>query len=807
MEAKKSKNRIVDRVAILSEVGYDLDIFNDQAYTNLLKFVESDKQLTGIILDGAITRLDRPEIMSDALTYWNKTQEECDKASEEILNHEQYQKMMDEQLRILRERLVELKTRVPHAKIVLSIHTDDTQFSISAVLNEMLILRKSKLSESLKSLGAGKKQTEGNLRQLRKDFGKIETTAGLHKERKGLKRKIKSNEIRLDKIRKNIEAEADILQLFREKKVRPAHQKITEEHIKKLFSAYTELCDELGITLITRPSNLLFGQLLIKYAHSGHHTWTVVKTRDRQIVLSLHGKELKADIHDIVELLATTPENEEIKIEKAGLEDIAKDDKLLEAIAQKTKRYGVDVVLESGHHGIGFKQTQKVFDHPEATNFRHQASYAPTVSEEFITIVMALPFEDQERIDKYKQGKKPARMSGGIPMNTRSSEIFNRHNRDSVSGLTIIQKNGDGLIQTEWIQYQNFLDGSVLNQPQEYASIWASSDEHKCSPEENLIAQDGLIKLFTDNTETPFAFRGKPAYARGYINGGDVGEANSRKWNHRYHRKPDPTALIQQIVRSLTNLDNKRPDDVAELSLLFVGYALAGSVESMRDVLQRVAEYFSKFLKASMKQSKLQWLHVSVPGNHVDDVLRDLGLKETDFFVERLEALGMGVCEVGIADHFKVHSPAGARVFIGGYSSARILHIPQYGLDTDGNTMFGPINLLVQHDPKGSGFSGMIGAGKSVGANMTISGHTHENYLKLYKTENNTFSAVYRLATLQGVTPTEKYYASSVPRTQAGHWLIMPMRGDFAEMCIPVNHLNKIGLKVLHDYVQSAVKK
>ena len=46
---------------------------------------------------------------------------------------------------------------------------------------------------------------------------------------------------------------------------------------------------------------------------------------------------------------------------------------------------------------------------------------------------------------------------------------------------------------------------------------------------------------------------------------------------------------------------------------------------------------------------------------------------------------------------------------------------------------------------------------------------------------------------MQGVTPTEKYYAASVPRTQAGHRMIMPMAGQYYEETLPAKYLKAKG--------------
>ena len=60
------------RAYFFSEMGYDTHFFNKDAYENLLKFVERDPDEIMVVVDGALTRLDRPEVLNDRLTYLDK---------------------------------------------------------------------------------------------------------------------------------------------------------------------------------------------------------------------------------------------------------------------------------------------------------------------------------------------------------------------------------------------------------------------------------------------------------------------------------------------------------------------------------------------------------------------------------------------------------------------------------------------------------------------------------------------------------------------------------------------------------------
>ncbi|MBW2996781.1 hypothetical protein KY349_00400, partial [Candidatus Woesearchaeota archaeon] len=747
------------RVYVLSEVGYDTDYFNPDAYENLLKVMAEDKDISGILIDGAVTRLDRPEFLNDSLTYWRRSEEDCMNETESIPNKRQYKNMMETQLKILEQRIMEMKERVPQVKdVVLSIDSDDMQYTISAMVNEMLLRGQKEIKESITKLRERKKKLKKDYTKMQKDYENLESMDGSGKKKAGLTKRMRTCESKLDYVEEKIKDKADEQKLYREKKVRPAHQFFTARFIRKLYRKYQGLCDRLDVTLVTNPSIIKFNDLTIDYAHSRHATWAVLKRRDKALVESTHGKS----------------------------------DKLK----------GIDVLLESGHFGIGYKQFQKLKDSPAETNFKNQSSFDSETCDDHITIVMALPFEDQEMISGYSTGKKPIRLSGGKPMNTRKIAAMDRYKNDCVNGITVITKDEDGMVGTEWIQYRNFANGSVLKQPEEYSIICASSDEHIASPEANPIVTKGWVELYNRLLKQPTSFRGRKAFAKGLINGGDVAEANSRKWDHRYHQKRDPEEVMKENLELLTRFSPDSIDKIVELAMKMTNDSMGGSVESMAVVLDRVADYFESTLNGSLEKSRLKWLQVSTTGNHSDNVLRDLGMRESDFLQQRLKERGIETYEVGRPDYFKKNPEKDARVFLGGYSNARVLNIPDYGLDIEGKPMFGPVNLVVQHDPKGSDMRGVIGAGKNAGADLSIAGHTHDNRMRLYKTGDNTWSVAYKLATLQGVSPTEKYYAGSVPRTQAAHKLVMPMPGDFSEQAIPVTYLREQGRESLRRTVE-----
>ena len=788
-EIVKRKSALCSTVYFLSEVGYDTDFFDGEraktAYENILTFMANDPELEGIVLDGVLTRLDRPEILSSDLTYWDKTEEECMKATNDIPNREQYRFMRDGQFRKLDERLGELRERVtPDKDIYLSIETDDLQFTVSAMLNELLLHKQNTIDMKIEELKETKSSKRDEVTAFKKSIktyeGKIRKSTKptsnevieLKNEVKKLKARIKTRQGQVHKLDENIQKHSDKKKLYREKKVRPAHQNITKMFMEELYSEYEAICQKHDIKLVKKQGILQIGNLTIDYAHSRHSTWTPMKRRDSALLSSTHGKMTEYQSSVLQEL-------------------------------KEAATRGVDAIVESGHSGNGYKQLQKTKDIPAETNFENQSSFDPEIGDNYITPVIVLPFEDQVAISEFMSGEEPIRLSGGKPINTRKHAVFDRMKNGGVSGLTFIRKNEEGILGTGWVQYHSFVDGSLLNEPDEYYASTATSDEHVGSPEENWTVRNGIWVIHEKTLEEPSVFRGKPLYTKGFISGGDTSEANSRRWQHRNHHKVNPQKVMDEVMRQASKIDTNNPEDVKKLALQAASYARSGSVENMAINLDWTADYYEGFLNPTIRSSKLKHAFIATTGNHADGVLVDLGLREADFFRQRLKGRNMPVYQVGEPLNEEVER---ARVFLGGYSNARVINIKNYGVDTDGNPMFGPINLLLQHDPKGSGFGGLIGAGRSVEADVALAGHTHENWVKCYPIANNKFRIAYRMATLQGVSPTEKYYAKSVPRTQAGHRMVMPQPGFFYEEALPASYLRKKGQEDLDMKVKGVIE-
>jgi hypothetical protein len=465
--------------------------------------------------------------------------------------------------------------------------------------------------------------------------------------------------------------------------------------------------------------------------------------------------------------------------------------------------------VESGHHGVGGKVFQKISRNSSEMNFVNN-KFDPDTNAEYITLMSVLPFEDQEELGKYMSGREPIRMSGGKPMGTRKIAAIDRLKNGGVSGLSIIAKDKNGLMSTGWIQYKAFKDGSaLLNFPVSNVmpSILVTSDHHIGSKQENTAALKGLIRLYIKGlvASTGIFLLGQKIKLFGNVEAGDVVEANSAgKWDHR--RESDRPRLdgTEYIIKMLSKLDinNKSKEEVKEEIFNKViknidNFSRQGSNESMGVLLSWVADYCMEFISPALKESNLQYVHVSVAGNHSAGVLYKLDIGEMAYLAERLKALNIPFAESGGDGDTKQ-----PRVFLGGFDIARVAFIENYGVGVDGANIFGPIRFLVQHDPKSRGSDGMVGAGKSANAGVTVAGHTHENKTCVYNTGYNTFSVAYRVSCTQGVDPTQMYY-TSVPRTSAGHIVCMPQKGIFFEITIPIEFLQELGREKIREEIKN----
>src|SRR3989344_2958275 len=679
------------RVYFLSEVAWDSHYFEESerqhgTYQTALQFLADDPELTGVVVDGALSRLDRPEFLNKALTFWEKSHEECVEATKAVPNRQQYLHTLREQFKILDQRLAELRERLPDAKLVLNVYEDNVQYTATELIHELLTSAGGAKDE-LALLRGGKASLIATKNLLKKKLDVLEGEPGKRRERENLKRKQARNNHKLAGIAADEAIHGEQVVLFtRPKKGRPIHQWTQPDVTRELYGQYAEICKKYNVELLTKESVLDFDGFKIEYSHSREARWTPMKSRHRRFVDGTHGRAANFE--------------------------------------------GLDALAESGHHGQGQKTLQRLELSEPEVNFQQWGNYNGEVGTKTITLFSAPPFEDQAELRKYARGEKAERLGAGKAENTRSHPAMKRLENGGVAGLGMLRKDADGLVHTEMRQMADFIDKSVLKQPEVYNVVGWTSDEHIGAKESLPILRDGFLALYKllmgDN---PVRVRGKPVRMVGFGSGGDTAENNCGRWPDKAHDMREPHELIREYQAKLAEVATVKPSErtdwVYNLSLRFASDAASGSVQSLRAIKDQLAEYYGRNLALTLEHSTLKHAHSSTPGNHADGKQRDMAEKETDHFVRDCKARGIKVYEVGVKS-----SPKDARVFIGGGDYAHVIFIPDYGASIDGKPLFGPVRTQLQHDPV-DGQPGLDGAGASISADLAIAGHTHEHYVRM----------------------------------------------------------------------------
>lgn len=762
-------------VCFVSEVGFGTEFFTEVAWQNLLKFINLNPDIKVVVVDGAISRMNRPEVLNEFLTYWKKTREEAEEINNRIPNNEQYQILLRKMMELVNKRMEELKKKCPQVKVVLCECTDAMQHSFTFTLNYLLLVQSNNLGQKIKDVSGKineKKAKCVNIKDRRKRY-ESKTSKAAQKMVTKLNVDLETYEAEI--VREKTERDgliAEKQELYRVNKISPLHQVVTVELTNQILGELKQICDKLGVVFLPEPTTLVVGALAIPYAHSRHSTWEVSGNRPDALLKSFFGV-MDGYVNEI--------------LEATGAREV--------------------VVVES-HHGSGWKHTQRTGYQTDTLNFSDIASFGSSVKEKHLHFLIPPTFEDQKKVDEFIDGHRIDRLgAAGKATGSRNSEAIERRKKGGVTGIAVLTYNPELGVGTQFVQYKKFKDGSALIKRAEYPAIVLSSDEHIKSVFEDLAARRGLIALAKRLADSGFSFRGGRAFMRGYINGGDTGEANKEGWHHHPEHSVDVEQVAKEIAGELAGVDKKDPDAIARLAVKFANYGLSGSAENMDDILDAVGEYLMEFFRIGLACSNLKYIVSVVPGNHIAGIFSRHGIKELAYFIQKIKGSGLKVFETGRPGLSVNNSDAKMRSAIGGYETAFSLCIEKYGLDKDGKVMFGPIKLFLIHNPKGNGMTGIVGAGKNAVANLVISGHTHDTYVKLWFTAPNEWSVAYRAATLQRISPTEVLYASSVPRTSAAHLFVMPTPGDFSEFTLNINYLRTLGVEALLKVAKEQLKK
>ncbi len=759
-------------IRFISEAGFDSEFFNHAAWDSLLASTAANPDINVVLVDGAISRLDRPEFLNRLLTYWDITSEEkIKKITEDIPNHKQCQVIIETQLKILRQRLRELKKKAPKAKIILSIHSDSLHFSFTEMMNELLLVKQQNISVEINKVNDKIKKNKYICRDIKAKMKKYKGPKQKTKAFANLKQKLINHELFItnDKeIRDQMVIEQQ--KFFRVKKIRPYHQFLTNQMSKMIVEAFRNLCKDLKIFCVEEPTLVFAGDTSFYYAHSFYNTWGVRSRRKEELAKSFHG-QLKGL-------------NEYVKSLRGGS--------------------GLDMVVES-HHGSGYYRVQRLDYDPAEINFNDVATLLSRVEGEYVEFVILPTFEDQRKIAAFVRPSRIERMGpSGKPLNSRNNPAVDRYKNGGVTGIF-------DHFQTEigkgkrFIKYDLFLGGKVAGISGN-AGFIVSADEHIKNATEDLAARRGLAILYSKLSKDGILIGGQPVFTRGYVNAGDLGEANSENWRYRPEHKKSPLDVLDDSIDMVTSLPTSDVDRLAELAMNISDLSLLGKGENMDDVFDEVADYLMSFFQIGMEASELKYLVTAVTGNHIEKSLGRHGLKEMNYFVQRLKEKGVKVFEAGRSKENNDNDDKSMRASVGGYEIAHQICLEAYGKAVKGKPVFGPFKMSVAHDPKGSKGKGLVSLAKNTSADLAIAGHTHEIYCELVKTGENDWVVAFRAGTMMKATPTEMKI-TSIPRTSGAHFLIMDTPGDFTEITFSPVLLRRIFLEQLKKIIEDKLKQ
>jgi hypothetical protein len=763
--------KIVDRVVWWGAAAWDAHWNNPTADEHLIQKIEQDPDVTAVWIEDPLTDIAKAEALNKDLTYWHLTLEEAMEEAARVPNSMRYQYLWGKQFDVvLRPRLEYIRKRLPHIReIVLSIDGKNNHQTMVALAHEILVQRRQNATAAVRTSREQMKERRRTRKGLAGELGQVQGQEGMEHRVGELEQQIRHEDSEIHTLESTLRDQEEEKQIYREKKGGPIHQAVTAQLVHELHARYQAICNEFNIVFKPAPGIHRFsGGFTVDYAMTRHPTWAVLKNPEKSLVKSTHGK------------MTAYQRNA---------------NRYLNELLGVAGEYKGDAFVEGSIHGKIYFGEQSNNNSAKQANFSCEG-FKRDDGVESIYLVNIPPFEDKKRIGKYFSGEEPERTSASSKMtNTRNHPAFERYNKGSVTGVMVLTKLDTGIVYPEITQYQYFVDGTVHETVTEYAAIAASSDEHIGSKESDPMVRKGFIELIRWYAKNAFAFRGKPAWVRGFVTGGDTNEAVMTRWDRRDFYQPNPDTLIFENIERLTELVQKHHGDVTA-AITEAAYTQTSDAMSMPHSMDMIldwgADYLDTIFKILAEFSLLQILSAGVSGNHADGVLRALGMKEYRPFLNRLIQRGYKVFEGNVPARYTCdQSDPEVRAAYGSRGDARILIVEGYGKKTDGGEHFKPQKLLIHHDPEGNDATGLINTTLTHEADVGLSGHTHVVYMVAFEIAPNEFRVVVRLPTAQGRTQTEIKYAN-VPRYTGCVFFFMPRPGDFALIILPARMLQKI---------------
>lgn len=622
--------------------------------------------------------------------------------------------------------------------------------------------------------------------------------AGKGKERDALDIRIKKCHEEIEVIEaqiKNIAAKIaglnEEFRNFREPETSSIYQRRVDDHVCQMYRRFYKLGKKHNVRIVTKPDVLVFGTLVIDYAHDRGRTWQPMR-RVRRLAESYHG------------LMTDYVQNIQVMLKEVGSLDS-----------------GIDVVLESGHHGEFLARWQRLNITTEEIRMQHVNTFYTGGSDgvKHVLFLAGMPFEPQDNIAKYLNREKPSRTRGGKPIASTSHPVFIRNAKRSVSGMTLIRKHQHGLISVEPIMYRLFRNKQVL-EPFKAVMSQDDSDNHLNSPEMDPLGTLGTFALVKQLMAHPLELYGQKVYIGSIFNLGDLAEANSKAWKEATKFRRQWMEEVKEIPDRLVVMDATNFNDVLRMSLFFLNELMGGANENLKLTMRTVSLFLKeKFLSVlNFSPTRLLDMLAVLQGNHFANAVRDVGIAEYDAFEDWLLTLQtahedfpdewrkpfpLKILAGGEPQHFQreVVTPE-IVVHLGGYSVGRQAIIPQYGVGHDGKLLVQkPYRVLLIHEP-----NAILNKARNADADVTKSGHTHESYLAIDKSGDNMGRFIDQKPCTQRVTATELAYGG-LPRTAGIDLCIYTQPGRYFKITIPMEHMRRIGLAQMKIEAKEVVDK
>lgn len=654
----------------------------------------------------------------------------------------------------------------------------------------------SKVKSALDLKERGLYNVLGDLKAKRKTLRNV---AGKQREREALDSRISKYEKdisvikeRLERLEENLKKVTKMFRDFREPETSPVYQLRVAKHVDQMYKRFYKLGKKHSIRIVIKPDILVFGSLVIDYAHDRGRTWLPMPGRVKKLAEAYHG------------LMNSHRDNVAAILKELG-----------KSVSD------LDVVLESGHHGVFFARWQKDRLTDEEIRMHHVNTFSTGGSDgvKYTVYIAASPFEPQNKIAEFLTRQKTARTRGGKSIASANHPVFHRNIGRSVSGMVIIRKHRHGLISVEPICYQLFSNQQVL-EPFKAVMSQDDSDNHLNSPEVDNLGTVGTLAMNRQLMKNPLTLYGQKVYLGGTFNLGDTSEANSKVWKEAAKYRHPVMESLGEISDRIMTTDMADFNAVNEM-MMFIANHLSGGANENLKLNQRMVLWFlkEKFLSVYRDSpARLRDILASLEGNHFANAVRDVGIKEFDLFEEWLRSLKNLHVDfpedkrkpfplqilVGGEPQIFQHDAKEPEIVVhlGGYSSAHQWVIPEYGVGHDGKLLVQkPYRVGMTHEP-----NAVLKKARNQEADVMKSGHTHESYLAADKSGDNMARFIDQKPCTQRVTATELLYGG-LPRTSGVDLCIYSQPGRYFKMTIPMEHMRRIGKAQMKIEMKQAVEK